>query len=80
MQKKKRGLAYFIEKGSEEHLIVFLFPITILTLSFINFCCNNPINIYLFFTLFILSALFAIFSREGAKMMREGNTKTKQNS
>jgi ABC-type transport system involved in cytochrome bd biosynthesis fused ATPase/permease subunit len=79
VQKKKKGLAYFIEKGSEDGLFVFFFPVTILALSFINFCCNNPINIYLFFTLFILSALFAFFSREGAKMMREEQSKTNQN-
>ena len=71
MQKKKKGLAYFIEKGSEECLLVFLFPITILALSFINFCCDNTVNPYLFFTLLISSALFAFCSREGAKMERE---------
>ena len=71
----KKTLKYCIKKVQEECLYAFLYPFLILFLSFIRYRYGDPVNVYLFLLLFLLSTFFAVCTRGGVLMEKENQNK-----
>lgn len=78
MGKKKKGMVCYIRIFCEAGALFLLYPILILSLSFVNLCLNTSVNVYLLVSLFILSSLFAYCSWEGERIEREEKPNNKR--
>lgn len=67
----KKNIKYYIQKAQEECLYAFLYPFAIFALSYIRYRYGDPVNIYLFLFLFLLSIFFAVCTRGGALIEKE---------